>query len=88
MNRQSMGRAVYKLQGVTVERDAWPDTVSMHQYVLEIVDAMSPKDKKRWAKLMKSIGGEVFLDHRPSRPLILRKRRKPYQIVLGPEVKN
>ena len=88
MNRQAMGRAVYKLQGVTVERDAWPDTVSMHQYVLEIVDAMSAKDKARWAKLMKSIGGEVFLEYRPSRPLVLQSAKEPYQIVLGPENKN
>ena len=88
MNRQAMGRAVYQLQGATVERDAWPDTVNMHQYVLEIVDAMSDEDKARWAKLMKSIGGEVFLGHRPSRSVILQSDRKPYQIVLGPEVKN
>jgi glutathione S-transferase len=87
MNRQAMGRAVYKLQGVTVERDAWPDTVNMHQYVLEVVDAMSDKDKARWTKLMKSIGGEVFLGHRPSRPVVLRSDRKPYQIVLGPKTK-
>jgi glutathione S-transferase len=88
MNRQAMGRAVYKLQGVTVERDAWPDTVNMHQYVLEVVDAMSAKDKARWTKLMKSIGGEVFLGHRPSRPVVLRSDRKPYQIVVGPKVKK
>jgi hypothetical protein len=87
MNRQAMGRAVYKLQGVTVERDAWPDTVNMHQYVLEVVDAMSDKDKARWTKLMKSIGGEVFLGHRPSRPVVLRSDRKPYQIVVGPKTK-
>jgi hypothetical protein len=88
MNRQAMGRAVYKLQGVTVERDAWPDTVNMHQYVLEVVDAMSDVDKARWAKLMKAIGGDVFLNYRPSRSLILRSDREPYQIVLGPEVKK
>jgi len=87
-NRQAMGRAVYKLQGVTVERDAWPDTVSMHQYVLEIVDSMSDTDKARWTKLMKSIGGEVFLEHRPSRPLVLQSAKEPYQIVLGPENKD
>jgi len=85
MNRQAMGKAEYQLQGTTIRRDAWPDTVSMHQYVLEIVDAMSPADQKRWEKLMKSIGGEVFLDYRPSRPLVLQKDRPPYQIVLGPE---
>ena len=88
MNRQAMGRAVYQLQGATVERDAWPDTVNMHQYVLEVVDAMSDVDKARWAKLMKAIGGEVFLNYRPSRPLILRSDREPYQIVLGPEAKK
>ena len=87
MNRQAMGRAVYKLQGVTVERDAWPDTVNMHQYVLEVVDAMSDKDNARWTKLMKSIGGEVFLGHRPSRPVILQSDRAPYQLVLGPKPK-
>jgi len=87
MNRQAMGRAVYKLQGATVERDAWPDTVNMHQYVLEVVDAMSDKDKARWTKLMKSIGGEVFLDHRPSRPVVLQADRKPFQIVVGPKAK-
>ncbi len=88
MNRQAMGRAVYQLQGATVERDAWPDTVNMHQYVLEVVDAMSAKDKARWVKLMESIGGEVFLEHRPSRPVVLQSDRKPYQIVVGPEVKK
>lgn len=87
MNRQAMGRAVYKLQGVTVERDAWPDTVNMHQYVLEVVDAMSAEDKARWTKLMKSIGGEVFLGHRPSRPVVLKSQSKPYQIVVGPKAK-
>jgi hypothetical protein len=87
MNRQAMGRAVYKLQGVTVERDAWADTVNMHQYVLEVVDAMSAKDKARWTKLMKSIGGEVFLGHRPSRPVILRSQGAPYQLVVGPKSK-
>ncbi len=88
MNRQAMGRAVYKLQGVTIKRDAWPDTVNMHQYVLEVVDAMSAKDKARWTKLMKSIGGEVFLGHRPSRPVVLQSEDAPYQIVLGPKVKK
>ena len=86
MNRQACGRAVYEMQGVTIKRDAWPDTVSMHQYVLEVVDAMSSADKKRWTKLMKSLGGEVFLEYRPSRPVVLQKDRKPYQIVLGPKV--
>jgi glutathione S-transferase len=88
MNRQAMGRAVYKLQGATVERDAWPDTINMHQYVLEVVDAMSDADKARWAKLMKAIGGEVFLNYRPSRSVVLMSEQKPYQIVLGPEVKK
>jgi hypothetical protein len=87
-NRQHMGRAEYMLQGVKISRDAWPDTVSMHQYVLEVVDKMSPRDKKRWARLMKSIGGEIFLNYRPSRPLVLQKDRAPYQIVLGPKAKN
>ena len=87
MNRQAIGKVEYQLQGTTIKRDAWPDTVSMHQYVLEVVDAMSPQDQKRWEKLMKAIGGEVFLDYRPSRPLVLQKDRPPYQIVLGPEAK-
>jgi glutathione S-transferase len=87
-NRQHMGGAEYMLQGVKISRDAWPDTVSMHQYVLEVVDKMSPRDKKRWARLMKSIGGEIFLNYRPSRPLVLQKDRAPYQIVLGPKAKN
>jgi hypothetical protein len=43
--------------------------------------------EKGWEKLMKSIGGEVFLDYRPSRPLVLQKDKPPYQIVLGPEAK-
>ena len=45
---------------------------------------MSDEDKARWTKLMKSIGGEVFLEHRPSRPVVLRSNSKPYQIVVGP----
>jgi hypothetical protein len=51
------------------------------------VDAMSAKDKARWTKLMKSIGGEVFLGHRPSRPVVLQADRKPFQIVVGPKAK-
>jgi hypothetical protein len=68
-----MGRSEYELQGVTVERDAWPDTVNMHPFVLEVVEAMSAKDKKRWTALMKSIGREVFATTRVLRPVVMAK---------------
>jgi glutathione S-transferase len=88
MNRQAMGRMEYQHQGVTIKRDAWPDVMNMHQYVLEVVDAMSPADKARWSKLMKSVGGEVFLNTPVKRPIILQKDKPPYQFVLGPKVKS
>ena len=85
MNRQAMGKIEYVMQGVTIKRDAWPDVMNMHQYVLEVVDAMSPADQARWSALMKSIGGEVFVKTRVPRPIVMQKDRKPYQLVLGPK---
>jgi glutathione S-transferase len=85
MNRQAMGKMEYVQQGVTIKRDAWPDVMNMHQYVLEVVDAMTPADKERWSDLMKSVGGEVFLETRPSRPVMMQKNKPPYQFVLGPK---
>ena len=84
-NRQAMGRMEYLKQGVTIKRDAWPDVMNMHQYVLEVVDAMTPAQKKQWAELMKSVGGEVFVETRVPRPVVIQKHRPPYQFVLGPK---
>jgi hypothetical protein len=81
MNRQAMGKMEYELQGVTIRRDAWPDVINMHQYVLEVVDAMNEADKARWTEIMKLVGGEVFLETRPSRPMVLMKHKKPYALV-------
>jgi hypothetical protein len=64
LNRQAMGKMEYLKQGVTVKRDAWPDVMNMHQYVLEVVDAMTPAQKGQWSDLMKSVGGEVFVKTR------------------------
>lgn len=85
MNRQAMGKIEYVMQGATIKRDGWPDVLNMHQYVLEVVDAMSPADQARWSALMKSIGGEVFVKTRVPRQIVLQKDRKPYQLVLGPK---
>jgi glutathione S-transferase len=84
-NRQAMGRMEYLKQGVTVKRDAWPDVMNMHQYVLEVVDTMTPAEKGQWADLMKTIGGEVFLETPVPRPIVIQKHKKPYQYVLGPK---
>ena len=85
LNRQAMGKMEYLLEGVKVRRDAWPDVINMHQYVLEVVDAMNDSDKARWTEVMKIVGGEVFLETRPSRPVVIKKDQKPYQFVLGPK---
>lgn len=85
LNRQPIGQMEHLKQGVTIKRDAWPDVMNMHQYVLEVVDAMSPADQARWSALMKPIGGEVFVKTRVPRPIVMQKDRKPYQFVLGPK---
>jgi glutathione S-transferase len=85
LNRQAMGKMEYMLEGVRVRRDAWPDVINMHQYVLEVVDAMDDAQKARWTEIMKMVGGEVFLDYRPSRPVVIKKDQEPYQFVLGPQ---
>lgn len=86
LNRQDMGKMEYMLEGVKVRRDAWPDVINMHQYVLEVVDAMNESDKARWEEIMKLVGGEVFLENRPSRPVVMKKDQKPFQFVIGPKV--
>ena len=58
----------------------------MHRYVLEVTDAMSPADKIQWNNLMKSVGGEVFVETRVPRPVVVQKHKPPYQFVLGPKV--
>jgi hypothetical protein len=85
MNRQAMGKCEYMKQGVTIKRDAWPDVMNMHQYVLEVVDDMNPAQKSQWSGLMKSVGGEVFLNTPVPWPIVMQKDRKPYQLVLGPK---
>jgi glutathione S-transferase len=85
-NRQAIGKMEYMKQGVTVKRDAWPDVINMHQYVLEVVDAMTPKEKGQWSDLMKSVGGEVFLETPVPRPVVIQKGKQPYQFVLGPKI--
>lgn len=72
-------------QGATVKRDAWPDVMNMHQYVLEVVDTMTPKEKGQWSDLMKKVGGEVFLETPVARPVVIQKAKQPYQFVLGPK---
>lgn len=83
-NRQAMGKMEYELQGVKVRRDAWPDVINMHQYVLEVVDAMNDAELARWTEIMKLVGGEVFLEYRPLRPVVIKKDQPPYGYVLGP----
>jgi len=83
-NRQAMGKMEYELQGVKVRRDAWPDVINMHQYVLEVVDAMNDTELARWTEIMKLVGGEVFLEYRPLRPVVIKKDQPPYGYVLGP----
>ncbi len=73
----------YVQQGVTIKRDAWPDVPNMHQYVLEVVDTMTPEQKTQWSDLMKSVGGEVFLETRLSRAIAIQKDKPPYAYVLG-----
>jgi glutathione S-transferase len=84
-NRQAIGRMEYLKQGAMVKRDAWPDVMNMHQYVLEVVDAMTPKEKGQWSDLMKNVGGEVFLETPVARPVVIQKGKQPYQFVLGPK---
>jgi glutathione S-transferase len=84
-NRQPMGKMEFVQQGVTFKRDAWPDILLMHQYVLEVVDAMTPAEKGRWSELMRLVGGEVFLEVRLSRPVVSIKNKAPYAFVLGPK---
>jgi hypothetical protein len=85
MNRQAIGKMEYLQHGVTVKRDAWPDTMNMHQYVLEVVDAMTPAEKGQWSALMKKVGGDVFLETPVPRPIVIQKHKSPYQFVLGPK---
>jgi hypothetical protein len=35
---------------------------------------------------MKMVGGEFFLEYRPSRPVVIKKDQAPYQFVLGPKL--
>lgn len=84
-NRQTMGKMEFVQQGVTFKRDAWPDILLMHQYVLEVVDAMTPAEKGRWSELMRLVGGEVFLEVRMSRPVVSIKNKAPYAFVVGPK---
>ena len=84
-NRQAIGRMEYLKQGATVKRDAWPDVMNMHQYVLEVVDTMNAKEKGQWSDLMKKVGGEVFLNTPVARPVVIQKGKQPYQFVLGPK---
>lgn len=84
-NRQAIGKMEYQEQGVTIKRDAWPDVINMHQYVLEVVDTMNAKEKGQWSDLMKSVGGEVFLNTPVPRPVVIQKGKQPYQFVLGPK---
>lgn len=83
MNRQKMGEMAYTQQGIKIKRDAWPDVPNMHQYVLEVVDTMDAKEKSKWSELMTSVGGEVFLKTRLSRPINIHKHQLPYAYVLG-----
>ena len=85
MNRQKIGKMTYSQQGVTVKRDAWPDVPNMHQYVLEVVDAMNANEKSNWSELMQTVGGEVFVSTRLSRPITIHKHQPPYAYVLGPK---
>ena len=85
INRQAMGKMEYKLQGVKVRRDAWPDVINMHQYVLEVVDAMQEPELSRWNEIMELVGGDVFLKYRPSRSVVIKKDQPPYGYVLGPK---
>jgi hypothetical protein len=83
MNRQKMGEMTYGQQGITIKRDAWPDVPNMHQYVLEVVDMMDAKEKSNWSALMQSVGGEIFVTTRLSRPINIHKHQPPYAYVLG-----
>ena len=73
INRQAMGKMEYKLRGVKVRRDAWPDVINMHQYVLEVVDAMQEPELARWNEIMELVGGDVFLKYRPSRSVVIKE---------------
>lgn len=84
-NRQAMGRMEYMKQGTRITRDAWPDVMNMHQYVLEVADAMTPAEKGQWGDLMKKVGGEVFVETRVPRAVVIQKHKKPYQFVVGPK---
>lgn len=82
-----MGKCQYMKQGVKITRDAWPDVMNMHQFVLEAVDQMNSAQKSQWSGLMKSVGGEVFLNTPVPWPIVMQKDRSPYQLVLGPKPK-
>jgi hypothetical protein len=44
---------------------------------------MDAKEKSNWSQLMQSVGGEIFVDTRLSRPINIHKHQPPYAYVLG-----
>ena len=51
--------------------------------LLEVVDMMDAKEKSDWSQLMQSVGGEIFVTTRLSRPINIHKHQPPYAYVLG-----
>jgi glutathione S-transferase len=77
--RQSLGEITYQNQGVTIRRAAWPDSVMGHGRVLDIVEAMTDEERKRYTELLADAGGQALAAITMRRSLI----RSSYQIVLS-----
>ena len=58
--RQSLGEITYQNQGVTIKRAAWPDSVMGHGRVLDIVEAMTDEERKRYTELLADAGGQAL----------------------------
>jgi hypothetical protein len=66
------------MQRVTIRRAAWPDSVMGHGRVLDIVEAMTDEERKRYTELVADAGGQALAAITMRRSLI----RSSYQIVL------
>ena len=67
--------------GIRVETISYPELDFSRMD--EVVDMMDAKEKSNWSELMQSVGGEIFVTTRLSRPINIHKHQPPYAYVLG-----
>jgi hypothetical protein len=77
--RQSLGGITYQIQGISVQRTAWPDGILGHGRVLNVIDAMTDKERLSYTGLLHSAGGEAMAKITGGRALV----RSNFQIVLS-----